>query len=58
MSTSNILRFVFLGVLWLGFVIYILAFTPRITFYTIFIIVASWIIIFVPMWKKYGKKSN
>ena len=57
MTPQNIFRFVILGLLWLGLVVYILAFTQKITLYTIFVIVASAIIIFVPMYKKYVKKK-
>lgn len=56
MNTSVILRFVILGVLWLGLVIYLVAAAPF-TLYTAFVIVASAIIIFVPMYKKYVKKK-
>jgi len=56
MNVQNIIRFTILGLLWLGLVVYILAASPRITLYTLFIIVASAIIIFVPMYKKYLKK--
>lgn len=52
---SVIFRFVILGLLWLGLVLYILARTPF-TLYTAFVIVASAIIIFVPMYKKYVRK--
>lgn len=58
MNTQNIIRFVILGLLWLGLVVYILAFTPRITLLTIFPIAASAIIIFVPMYKKYVKNNR
>lgn len=58
MKTSVIARFVILGVLWLGLVAYIVAFTPKFTLYTAFVIVASAIIIFVPVYKKYVRKSN
>lgn len=54
-STSVIVRFVILGVLWLALVAYLLAHTA-VTAYVIFVIVASAIIIFVPMYKKYVKK--
>lgn len=55
MKTSVILRFLILGLLWLGLVGYILAHT-KFTLYILFIIVASAIVIFVPMYKKYVKK--
>ena len=55
MKTSVILRFVILGLLWLGLVGYILAHT-KFTLYIAFVIVASALIVFVPMYKKYVKK--
>lgn len=56
MKTSVILRFVILGVLWLALVVYLIATTP-VTLYTAFVVVASAIIIFMPMYKKYVKKK-
>lgn len=53
--TSVIIRFVILGVLWLGLVCYLIAHAP-VTLYTVFVIVASAIIVFVPMYKKYIRK--
>lgn len=58
MKASVILRFVILGVLWLGIVSYIVLNTPRFTLYTAFVIVASAIIIFVPIYKKYVKNGK
>ena len=55
MKTSVIVRFIILGLLWLGLVAYILM-HAHFTLYTAFVIVASAIIIFVPMYKKYVKK--
>ncbi len=55
MKTSVILRFLILGLLWLGMVGYILA-HARFTLYLAFVIVASGIIVFVPMYKKYVRK--
>ena len=57
MTFANILRFSILGILWLGLVIYILMHS-QLTFYTIFVCIASWIIIFVPMYKKYIKNQK
>lgn len=57
MTPQNIFRFAILGLLWLGLVVYIIAYTPKITLYTIFVIIASAIIIFVPMYKKFVKKK-
>ena len=58
MKTSVILRFVILGLLWLGLVTYIVVTTPKFTLYTAFVIVASAIIIFVPIYKKYVKNDK
>lgn len=58
MKTSVILRFVILGILWFGLVAYIVMYTPKFTLYTAFVIVASAIIIFVPLYKKYVKNGN
>lgn len=57
-NISNIIRFTILGILWVLLAGYILLHTKQITLYTVFIIVASWIIIFVPMYKKYVKNDN
>lgn len=58
MKFSIILRFVFLGALWL-FLCYLLLATARpVTFYTWFVIFASAVIIFVPMYKKYVSNSR
>lgn len=58
MKTSVILRFAILGLLWLGLVTYIVTHTPKFTLYTAFVIVASAIIIFVPLYKKYVRQDN
>lgn len=57
-TTANIIRFTILGVLWVLLAGYILLHSRPITLYTIFIIAASWIIIFVPVYKKYVKNGN
>lgn len=53
MSTQNIFRFIIIGVLWLLLVVWILSHAV-INFFTLFAIAASGIIVFVPLWKKYG----
>ena len=58
MKPSVIIRFAILGLLWLGLVGYIVAFSRPFTLYTAFVIVASAIIIFVPMYKKYVKNDK
>lgn len=52
-STAAGLAFLFL--LWIGLVALIIAGTERFTLYTAFVIIASGIIIFVPLYKKYVK---
>lgn len=58
MKTSVIIRFVLLGLAWAALVAWIVAATPRFTLYTAFVIVASAIIIFVPVYKKYVKNGK
>lgn len=56
MSTQNIFRFIVIGVLWLLLVVWILMHAV-INFFTVFAIVASGIIVFVPLWKKYSPRK-
>ena len=58
MKASVIIRFILLGLLWAGLVAWIIIGTPRFTLYTTFVIVASAIIIFVPVYKKYVKNAK
>lgn len=58
MNSSVIFRFIALGALWLLVVIFLIAHTPKITLYTIFVIIASAIIVFLPMYKKYIKNQK
>lgn len=58
MSTGNIIRFAFIFVLWLVLCYLLLTRVARIDFMTIFAIVASGIIVFVPLYKKYLRKRN
>ena len=57
MKTSVIVRFVVLGILWLGLVGYIVTHV-KMTLYIAFVIVASAIIVFVPMYKKYIRNNG
>ena len=57
MKLSVIIRFAILGVLWLALVAAIVL-RSQFTLYTAFVIVASAIIIFVPVYKKYVKNDN
>ena len=52
-KTENIFRIVIIGLLWLLLAIYILTHAV-INFFTIFAVVASAIIVFMPIWRKYG----
>lgn len=59
MKFSVILRFILLGVLWIFLCYWMLKGQKAITLYHIFVVFASGVIIFVPMYKKYvgnGKK--
>lgn len=58
MNMSNIIRFGFIIVLWIVLCYLLLTRSAKIDFMVIFTIVASGIIIFVPLYKKYirGKK--
>ncbi len=58
MKTSVVIRFVVLGLLWLLLVVWIVMASRPLTLYTAFVIVASAIIIFVPMYKKYVKNGQ
>ena len=61
MTTAQGIRFAFILALWLLVCWALIASTPRITLHTIFAIVASAIIVFVPIYKKYkrnGKADN
>lgn len=57
MSIGTILRFVILGILWLALVYYIVTHAAM-TFATWFSILASAIIVFVPMYKKYVRDKK
>lgn len=58
MKTSVIIRFVLLGLVWLATVGLLIARSGRITPYLLFVIIASAIIVFVPMYKKYVKNDQ
>lgn len=58
MKTSVIIRFLLLGIAWLALVLTLLFRTPQVTLYTIFVIVASAIIVFVPVYKKYVRNGR
>lgn len=63
MKKSVIIRFAIIGLLWLGFVAIYLARVMAAPgqaepFMVVFTLVASAVIVFVPMYKKYVKKSG
>lgn len=58
MNTGNIIRFLFIAVLWLFLVYVLLEQSAVIGFKTIFTIVASGIVVFVPLYKKYVEKGK
>lgn len=58
MSTANIIRFGLVGVLWLALCYLLVSRMRQMTLVSLFPIVASGIIIFVPMYKKYIKKDQ
>lgn len=57
MSTANIIRFGLVGIVWLALCYLLLSRMQRVTLVGLFPIIASGIIIFVPMYKKYIKKD-
>ena len=58
MSTANIIRFGLVGVLWLALCYLLVSRMRQVTLVSLFPIIASGIIIFVPMYKKYIKKDQ
>ena len=58
MTTGNKVRFAFVLALWLLLCYILVTRVPRIDFMTVFTIVASGIIVFVPLYKKYVKNTD
>ena len=58
MKTTRIAALIFLLLLWLWLCNDIIVGAGGFTFKNIFLIVASGIIIFVPLWKKYIRNGN
>ena len=58
MTTGNIIRFACILLLWLGLCWLLLTRAVKIDCMVIFTIVASGIIVFVPLYKKYVKKKD
>lgn len=57
MKTSLIIRFTFIVALWL-LLCYLVVSSQPLTFRVIFIIVASGIVVLVPLWKKYIRNKQ
>ncbi len=57
MKTSLIIRFTFIVALWL-LLCYLVVTTQPLTFRVVFIIVASGIVVLVPLWKKYIRNKQ
>lgn len=58
MDTSTKIRFGFIAVLWLLLCYLVVASTPQFTLWTVFTLVASGIIVWVPLYKKYVKNGK
>ncbi len=58
MNTNQIIRFTCILLLWLGLCWLLLTRAARIDFMVLFTIVASGIIVFVPLYKKYVRKKD
>ncbi len=57
MKTSILIRFICIALLWL-LLCYLMLKAKGLDFYTLFVLIASGIIIFVPLYKKYIKGGN
>ncbi|MGM9804287.1 MAG: hypothetical protein ACI308_08950 [Muribaculaceae bacterium] len=58
MNTSQSIRFAFIAALWLLLCYLLLTRSAKIDFYVIFTVVASGIIVFVPLYKKYIRQKD
>ena len=58
MTTGNIIRFSCVLLLWLALCYLLVTRAARIDFNVVFTIVASGIIVFVPLYKKYIRKKD
>ena len=58
MNSGQAIRFGFIAALWLALCYLLLSRTQSITPMTVFTIVASGIIVFVPLYKKYVKNKD
>lgn len=58
MSTPQIIRLCFIAALWVAISVLLIVSSVKITLYTIFVIVASGIVVFVPLYKKYRRDGS
>ncbi len=58
MNMANIIRFGLVGLLWLALCYLLVSRMKQVTLLNLFPVIASGIIIFVPMYKKYIKKDR
>ena len=58
MTSGNLIRFVCIMLAWLSLCWLLVRRAPRIDFMLVFTIVASGIIVFVPLYKKYVRKKD
>ena len=58
MTTGNMIRFVCILLLWVGLCWILISRAAKIDFMLVFTIVASGIIVFVPLYKKYVRKKS
>lgn len=58
MTASQKIRFIFILALWLILCYIVVASQPRVTLYTIFVVIASGIVVWVPLYKKYIRKNG
>ena len=57
MKTSLVIRFICIAALWL-ILCYLMLQGRGLNFYTLFVIIASGIIVFLPLYKKYFKSND
>ncbi|MDE6543793.1 MAG: hypothetical protein K2J97_01045 [Muribaculaceae bacterium] len=58
MTTPQIIRFCFIAALWIAICTLLIMSSERITLYTLFVIAASGIVVFVPLYKKYRRDGS
>ena len=58
MKTPHIIRLFFIAALWIAISTLLITSAEKITLYTIFVIIASGIVVFVPLYKKYRRNGS